>query len=76
MRFIQAVILLIYLHAVGLFASQNQETIGHRFLHHWSISAPAAIMIVSAHPLGMLGGWTVVSFLRRSIRTVGESPRS
>jgi Na+(H+)/acetate symporter ActP len=32
-------------------------------------------VIVAVYFLGMLSGWTVVAFVRRSLRKVGEYPR-
>lgn len=71
MRYIQAAILLFFLGAIGLFAIQNMQSIKVDFLT-WSISAPVAIFAVAAYVLGMLTGWTVVAFLRRSIHRVSE----
>jgi len=74
MRFIQAVIFLSFLAAVGIFAVQNKDAVPVNFLT-WSLTAPVAILIVSVYFLGMLSGWTVVSFVRRSVRRIGEPPR-
>jgi uncharacterized integral membrane protein len=74
MRFIQVVIFLVFLGAVGIFALQNTNTVAVNFLT-WSLSAPVAIVIVSVYLLGMISGWTVVSFVRRSVRRIGEPPR-
>ena len=71
MRIIQAIILLAFLGAIGIFAVQNVQTVSLRFLN-WSTSGPVALLIVGVYFLGMLTGWTVVSFLRRSIRKVSE----
>jgi len=74
MRFIQAVIFLCFLGAVGVFALQNTGAVAVNFFS-WSLSAPVPILIVSVYLLGMLSGWTIVSFVRRSVRRIGESPR-
>ena len=74
MRFIQAVLFLIFLGAVGLFAVQNMDVISVTFWT-WKLTAPVALVIVAVYFLGMLSGWTVVAFIRRSIRRVSESPR-
>jgi uncharacterized integral membrane protein len=71
MRFIQAVLLLAFLAAVGIFAVQNTQTITVKFLGE-AITAPLAFLTVAVYLLGMLTGWTVISFLRRSIRRVTE----
>jgi uncharacterized integral membrane protein len=74
MQFIQAVIFLAFLGAVGVFALQNTDPVAVNFLT-WSLSAPVATLIVSVYLLGMISGWTVVSFVRRSVRRIGEPPR-
>ena len=73
MRFIQGVLLLIFLGAVALFAYQNNQPVTPRFLN-WSTPypVPIALVYVAAYLLGMLSGWTVVAFVRRSIRKVSE----
>src|SRR5262249_1145337 len=71
MRFLQAVILLAFLSVVLLFAAQNTQPITVHFLDK-GLDAPVALLIVGVYLLGMLTGWTVVAFLRRSIRRVSE----
>jgi len=73
MRFIQAIILLILLGAVGLFAVQNTEAITVKFWT-WQTTGPVALLAIAAYLLGMLSGWTVVSFFTRSLRRVSEQP--
>jgi uncharacterized integral membrane protein len=73
MRFIQAVIFLIFLGALGLFAIQNTATATVNFWT-WKITSSFAMLAIAAYFLGMLSGWTVVAFLRRSIRRVHEHP--
>ena len=75
MRFIQAVLFLIFLGAVGLFAVQNMEAISVGFWT-WKLTAPVALVIVAVYFLGMLSGWTVVAFIRRSLRRVAEHPQT
>jgi uncharacterized integral membrane protein len=72
-RFIQSVILLIFLGAILIFAWQNNQTVTISFLK-WSLTAPNALVIIIVYLLGMLTGWTVVAYLRRSIRQVTERP--
>jgi len=74
MRSIQAVILLVFLAAIGVFAFQNRDVITVRFLT-WKISEPVAFVTVTIYLLGMLSGWTVVAFVRGSIRQIAEHPR-
>ena len=72
MRFIQAVIFLAFLGAMGLFAAQNTAITTVSFWT-WTITAPIALLALATYLLGMLSGWTVVAFVRRSLRRVGEN---
>ncbi len=71
MRFVQAVLLLAFLGVVGLFAVQNTEAITVSFWN-WRTTGPVALLAIVAYLLGMLSGWTVVSFFTRSLRGVSE----
>jgi len=73
MRFIQAILLLILLGAVGLFAVQNTDAITVSFWT-WKATGPVALLAIAAYLLGMVSGWTVVSFVRRSLNKVSERP--
>jgi lipopolysaccharide assembly protein A len=74
MRYIQAVIFLIFLAVIGVFALQNREVITVSFLT-WKLSEPVALLTVVVYFLGMLSGWTVVAFVRGSVRRIAENPR-
>ena len=74
MRYIQAVIFLVFLAAIGLFALQNRDVITVSFLT-WNLSQPVALVSVAIYFLGMLSGWTVVAFVRGSVRRIAEHPR-
>jgi uncharacterized integral membrane protein len=74
MRFIQAVLFLAFLGAVGLFAVQNTSTVTVRFWN-WETTGPLALVIVVVYLLGMVSGWTIVGFVRRSLRRVEEQTR-
>ena len=71
MRGIQAILLLVFLGAVGLFAVQNTRSVTLDFWT-WEVHGPVAAVIVAVYLLGMLSGWTVVAFVRRSLQRVGE----
>jgi uncharacterized integral membrane protein len=71
MRFIQAVILLVFLGAIGLFAFQNTDVITFHFWT-WNLTGPVAIVTIAVYLLGMLSGWTVVAFMRRSLRRMAQ----
>ena len=74
MRFVLAALLLTFLAALGIFALQNPGVVTVRFLK-WSSSPPLALLAVGIYLLGMLSGWNVVAFLRRSIRGVSAVDR-
>ena len=74
MRYIQAVIFLIFLAAIGVFAVQNSDVITVSFLT-WKLSQPVALLTVVVYFLGMLSGWTVEAFVRRSFRRIAEHLR-
>jgi uncharacterized integral membrane protein len=69
MRSVQGALLLAFLGVVGIFAVQNRQAISVAFLG-MSLTAPLAILVLGVYVLGMLTGWTVVAFLRRSIHGV------
>jgi uncharacterized integral membrane protein len=73
MRVVQGVLFLAFLGVVGLFAIQNTRSATVDF-GTWEVTAPVAIVIVAVYFLGMLSGWTVVSFVRRSLRGIRERP--
>jgi putative membrane protein len=71
MRLLQALIFLVFLGAVGIFAVQNTSVLTFNFLN-WHVTGPVALLTIVTYLLGMLSGWTVVSFMMRSMRRVGE----
>ncbi len=74
MRYIQAVLLLVFLTMIGVFALQNTHVIDVSFLK-WNLSEPVALVTVAIYLFGMLSGWTVVAFVRTSLRRIAEHPR-
>jgi lipopolysaccharide assembly protein A len=74
MRFIQAVIFLAFLGVVGVFAVQNTDVVTVNFWT-WRQSGPVAILTIAVYVLGMLSGWAVVGFVRRSLRQVAKQPQ-
>jgi uncharacterized integral membrane protein len=71
MRFLTGLILLAVLAVILIFAVQNQRTVDLRFLDR-TASFPVAVVAVGAYVLGMLSGWSMLRFFRRSIRAVNE----
>jgi len=74
MRYLQAFAFLTFLVAIGVFAVQNRDVITVNFLG-WNLSQPVALLSIVVYVLGMLSGWTVVAFLRRSIHGVTAKPQ-
>lgn len=74
MRVIYAVLLLLFLAAVGAFAWQNQEAVSINYLNH-TVQYPMAAVVGVAYALGMLSGWTVVGFVKSSLRRVTDRER-
>lgn len=73
MRVLQVTLLVIFLGVILIFVVQNTEAVSVLFLN-WRLTLPRSLLILLAYVLGMLSGWTVLSFLRRSIRRVSERP--
>jgi len=74
MRFIQAVIFLAFLGVVGIFDNKNTDVVTVNFWT-WKLSGPVAIFTIAVYLLGMLSGWAVVGFVRRSLRQVADHSR-
>ncbi len=74
MRYLQIGILVLFLLALLIFAAQNTASTQIVFIG-WKIEMPLALLVVIIYALGMVSGWSVVGFLRRSIRTVSSHPR-
>ena len=74
MRSIQAVIFLAFVVTIGIFAVQNRDVITVNFLA-WNLSQSVAIVSVAVYILGMLSGWTVLSFARGTFRRATSLPR-
>jgi uncharacterized integral membrane protein len=71
MRFVYFLFLLLILAAVAVFAYQNDAAMTITFLN-WHVTSSIALIIAVIYVLGMVSGWTVVGFLRRSIQRVTE----
>jgi uncharacterized integral membrane protein len=69
MRVLYAVLLLLLLSFVGVFAVQNSGLITLEFLN-WKVTSPCSLLIVLVYLLGMVSGWTVFGVMRRSLRGV------
>jgi uncharacterized integral membrane protein len=71
MRIAYLFALVVILAAVVIFAWQNDERATLRFLH-WSVSSPMALFIAVVYVLGMVSGWSVFGFLKRTIQEVAR----
>jgi uncharacterized integral membrane protein len=71
MRLFFFLVLLVLLAAVGIFAYENDDKVQIWFLNY-SLTASLALIIGAAYVLGMLSGWSVVGFLKRSFERVTE----
>jgi putative membrane protein len=71
MRVVYAFVLVVIVAAVVIFAWQNHEDVTLRFLE-WKVSYPMALFIAVVYVLGMVSGWSVFGFLKRSIQRVAE----
>ncbi len=74
MRYLLGAVLLAFLGAVVVFAVQNTAAVTVRFLN-WGATVPFALLAVVIYVAGMLSGWSVVSFVRRSIDRVRAESR-
>jgi len=76
MRFVYLLLLLIFLAVLGVFGYLNRHDVplhypDQHFIDH-AVELPVALVMAGAYLLGMLSGWSVVGFLRRSIYEVTE----
>jgi uncharacterized integral membrane protein len=74
MRWFYLLILLVIVAAVVVFAVQNN---GDVKLRYWDreLTTSLALLIGAVYLLGMLSGWTVVGFLKRTVQRVTERRR-
>jgi uncharacterized integral membrane protein len=74
MRALYFCVLILIVAALAIFAYQNDESVTLQYFRR-SITLPISLLIVVVYVLGMLSGWTVVGFLRRSWRRAMERPQ-
>jgi uncharacterized integral membrane protein len=74
MRAVYITVLVLIVTALAIFAYQNDESVTIRYFNR-SVTLSIPILIAAVYVLGMLSGWTVVGFLRRSWRRAMESPQ-
>ena len=75
MRFVYLLLLLIVVAAVAVFALQNYESVTLRYFDR-RVTTSLPLLIAVVYLLGMVSGWTVVGFLKRSLHRVTERPKN
>jgi uncharacterized integral membrane protein len=71
MRVLALLFLLALVGTLGVFAYQNNESISLDFLS-WHLSASMATVLGAVFAMGMLGGWSLLGAVRRSLYRVSE----
>jgi uncharacterized integral membrane protein len=71
MRYFYLVLLIVILAAVIIFVFQNDEMVTLHFFA-WQLMLRLAVLVAASYVLGMISGWSVFGFLRRSIRRVTD----
>ena len=71
MRVLLSILLFIFVIALVTFILQNVTNVPITFLG-WKREAPMSVLALGLYFLGMLSGWTVVGFLKKSIRSIRE----
>lgn len=75
MRYVYFILLMLFLAALTAFALANRAilSVGVPFFPR-RLEFPTYFVILASYVLGMLSGWTVVGFVRSSIRRASEPP--
>jgi uncharacterized integral membrane protein len=71
MRILLLILLLLVFTALAIFAFQNHELVTLHFLR-WSLAMPLSLLILGVYFLGMVSGWSVIGFVRKSMQRVAE----
>ncbi len=74
MRVINAAVLVVVAIAIAVFCFQNFVTVSVDFLG-WSVALPLPALVLVVYLIGMISGWSVLSFLRRSLYKATEKPQ-
>jgi putative membrane protein len=70
-RVLLSILLFIFVVALVTFIIQNGHSVEIRFLG-WKQDAPMAVVSLGLYFLGMVSGWAVLGFLRRSVKAIRE----
>ena len=71
MRYFYLALLIVILAAVIIFVFQNDEKVTLRFFE-WTVTLRLAILVAVSYVLGMISGWSVFGFLKRTLRRVTD----
>ena len=71
MRVVYAAILLLFVVAAAIFCYENFETVSLSFLG-WKMSLPLPVLALIIYLIGMVSGYSLLSFLRRTYRRATE----
>ena len=71
MRVLYFLVLAVIVAAITIFAVQNYEDITLRYLDR-ELTVALPLLVAAIYFLGMLSGWTVVGFLRRSVQRLTD----
>ena len=71
MRWIRIAVFLVFLGLVLVFAIQNTQPLTVHFLYA-NVTAPVALLALAIYALGMMSGWSVVAYLKESIRSLSR----
>lgn len=69
MRIVHTVLVVLFVLALVIFCVQNIEKVSISYLG-WSMSIRLPILVLLVYLLGMFTGWSIFSFLRRSLQGV------
>ncbi|CAN5914438.1 hypothetical protein BH23PLA1_BH23PLA1_04940 [soil metagenome] len=73
MRYVWMALLIVILAAFAAFAVYNLQPMEVRFpFIETRLSAPAFLVMLVIYFLGMISGWSVLAFLRRSIHAASD----
>lgn len=67
MRFVHTALIVLFVAALLIFCFQNLEKVSITFLA-WEVVIPLPMLIPIVYFLGMFTGWSIISFVRRSIK--------
>jgi lipopolysaccharide assembly protein A len=76
MRYVWFLIFLVFVAIIGVFAFVNSDPVAINYLDQsfsvQSVHLPMSVLIGGIYLLGMLTGWTVIGFLKRTVQRVTE----